>query len=446
MKEKARILIIDDEDSIRFGFGAFLKSKGYAFLEAENGARGLMVARSQAPDLVILDMKLPDSDGLDLLHELKKENEFLVVIMITAFGTIEKAVQALKLGAENFLTKPFDPESLLILIEHSLKIHNLRKQEVLSTLSQKDAAEDHFTGQSPKMLKFYELAQIVSQDPVTVLIQGETGTGKGKWAQWIHRYGERSAMPFVEVNCAGLSKELLESELFGYEKGAFTGAVGSKTGLLEIASDGTLFLDEISEMEPAVQAKVLKVLDDKKFRRLGSVQERHADVRLIAATNRNLKDSVKEGKFREDLFYRLNVMTLEIPPLRERPQEIAPLAEFLLHQMARKKAGRHPRLTDDAKEALEAYEWPGNIRELRNVLERAFLLCQNDIVTPDLFPMQKKSALEYPQPTGATLPLREVEIRYIRQILASVNNNYRKAAEILGINRNTIYNRLREEE
>jgi len=327
-----------------------------------------------------------------------------------------------------------------------LRIHNLRKQEVLSALTQKDAAEDHFTGQSPKMMKFYELAQIVSKDPVTVLIQGETGTGKGRWAQWIHRYGERSAMPFVEVNCAGLSKELLESELFGYEKGAFTGAVGSKTGLLEIASDGTLFLDEISEMEPAVQAKVLNVLEGKKFRRLGSVQERHADVRLIAATNRNLKDSVKEGKFREDLFYRLNVMTLEIPPLRERPQEIVPLAEFLLHQMARKKAGRHPRLTDDAKEALEAYEWPGNIRELRNVLERAFLLCQNDIVTPDLFPMQKKSALEYPQPTGATLPLREVEIRYIRQILASVNNNYRKAAEILGINRNTIYNRLREEE
>ena len=443
MKEKARILIIDDEDTIRFGFGGYLQAKGYGFLEAENGGKGLLLARSQAPDLVLLDMKLPDIDGLDLLRALKAENEFLVVIMITAFGTIEKAVQALKMGAENFLTKPVDPEAFLIVIEHALEIHDLRKQEVLAALSVRDAEGDHFIGQSAKMLKFYEMAQLVSRDPVTVLIQGETGTGKGKWAQWIHRHGERSSKSMVELNCAGLSKELLESELFGYEKGAFTGAAGNKVGLLEIANGGTLFLDEISEMELAVQAKVLKVLEEKRFRRLGSVQERYADVRLIAATHRNLQEAVQAGKFREDLFYRLNVMPLEIPPLRERPQEIVPLAEFLLRQMARQKAARCPIIPDETKTLLEGYEWPGNLRELKNLLERAFLLCQDQLLKPELFPIQKKPAFATAETSGPLLPLREVELNYVRRVLASVNNNYRKAAQILDVNRNTIYNRLR---
>src|SRR5918996_1205251 len=263
MKQKAKILIIDDEESIRLGFSSVLESKGYSCLEAETGAQGLSIIRSDVPDLVLLDMNLPDMDGVDVLREIKRENEFVVVIMATAFGTIEKAVQALKLGAENFLTKPIDSQALLILIEHCLKIHSL---------------------------------------------------------------SDRSGNAFVEVNCAGLSKELLESELFGYEQGAFTGAAKSKAGLIEIESGGTLFLDEISEMELSVQAKVLKVLEEKKFRRLGSVQERHADIRLITATNRDLQEMVNEGKFREDLFYRLNIMPLELPPLRERKEEIIPVA------------------------------------------------------------------------------------------------------------------------
>ncbi len=443
MKEKGRILIIDDEDSIRFGFGGLLESKGYVFLEAANGAKGLSQARTQSPDLILLDMKLPDVDGLDLLRELKTENEFMVVIMITAYGTIEKAVRALKLGAENFLTKPFDPESLLIVIEHAMKIHSLRKQEVLTELSKRGFDDDHFIGQSPKMLKLYELAQIISRDLVTVLIQGETGTGKGMWAQWIHRHGDRSNKPIVEVNCAGLSRELLESELFGYEKGAFTGAVGNKAGLLEIAHSGTVFLDEIGEMELAVQSKVLKVLEEKKFRRLGSVQERHVDVRLIAATNRSLEKLVKDGTFREDLFYRLNVMPMEIPPLRERRQEIAPLADFFLNQIARQRISRRPVLTDETKALLLGYDWPGNLRELKNLMERAYLLCQKDLITPDLFPIQKRLVLEAPETTNF-LPLREVELNHIRRVLASTKNNYRKAAQILGVNRNTLYNRLRE--
>ena len=445
MKQKAKILIIDDEESIRLGFSSVLESKGYSCLEAETGAQGLSIIRSDVPDLVLLDMNLPDMDGVDVLREIKRENEFVVVIMATAFGTIEKAVQALKLGAENFLTKPIDSQALLILIEHCLKIHSLRRDEFLKEFSKKGKDDDHFVGSSSRMLKFYELVRLVSKDSITVLITGETGTGKGKWAQWIHKQSDRSGNAFVEVNCAGLSKELLESELFGYEQGAFTGAAKSKAGLIEIASGGTLFLDEISEMELSVQAKVLKVLEEKKFRRLGSVQERHADIRLVTATNRDLQEMVKDAKFREDLFYRLNIMPLELPPLRERKEEIIPVAEFFLAQMSHQKGQRPPVLTEEAKTALKHYHWPGNLREMRNVLERAFLLAQNRPITPEFLPTQKKLvASSSDDMSGAMVPLKDVEIRYIKQVLARVNNNYRKAAEILGVNRNTIYNRLRE--
>lgn len=448
MKEKATILIIDDENSIRMGFGSFLQSRGYEVLEAENGARGIAQVRAHSPDLVLLDLKLPDIEGIDLLRQIRSENEFMVVIMITAFGTIEVAVRALKLGAENFLTKPFDPESLLIVIEHSLEIHRLRRQKILNEFQQKGEAEELYASRSNKMLKFQELARIVSRDPtVTVLITGETGTGKGKWARWIHEHSERKDKPFVEINCAGLSKELLESELFGYEKGAFTGAVNNKSGLLEIASGGTMFLDEISEMELQVQAKVLKVLEDNRFRRLGSVQERSTNVRLITASNKNLEKAVKENHFREDLFYRLNVMALDLPPLRERPEDIVPLAEFFLEQMARKKSQPLPVLSDEAKRVLEGYSWPGNLRELRNLLERAFLLRKDAVLDAGLFPIHPAAVMDagmsgtsYPM-----VPLKDVEINHIKQVLNAVNNNYRKAAQILGINRNTLYNRLKEE-
>lgn len=446
MKEKAKILIIDDEESIRLGFTSFLNTKGYYCLEADTGARGLAIVRSEVPDLVLLDMNLPDMDGVEVLREIKRDNEFVVVIMVTAFGTIEKAVQALKLGAENFLTKPIDSQALLILIEHCLKIHSLRRDEFLKEFSKKGGDDDHFVGSSAKMLKFYELVRLVSKDTITVMITGETGTGKGKWAQWIHKQSERSGKAFVEVNCAGLSKELLESELFGYEQGAFTGAAKNKSGLIEIASGGTLFLDEISEMEMSVQAKVLKVLEEKKFRRLGSVQERHADIRLITATNRDLQEMVKEGKFREDLFYRLNIMPLELPALRERKEELVPLADFFLTQMAREKRNRFAVLTDEAKEALQNYHWPGNLRELRNVLERAFLLAQNQLITPELIPTGRRpvQTASFDEVNAPLVPLKDVEVRYIKQVLARVGNNYRKAAEILGVNRNTIYNRLKE--
>jgi DNA-binding NtrC family response regulator len=445
MKEKAKILIIDDEESIRLGFMTFLQSKGYYCSEAETGSQGLNAICADVPDVVLLDMNLPDMDGVEVLTEIRRENEFIVVIMVTAFGTIEKAVQALKLGAENFLTKPIDPQALLILIDHSLKIHSLKRDEFLKEFSKKATDNDHFIGSSSKMLKFYELVRLVSKDTITVLISGETGTGKGKWAEWIHKQSDRSEKSFVEVNCAGLSKELLESELFGYEQGAFTGASKNKPGLIEIANGGTLFLDEISEMELGVQAKVLKVLEEKKFRRLGSVQERHADVRLITASNRDLDQMVKEGKFREDLYYRLKIMPLELPPLRERKEEIVPVAEFFLVQMARQRGQRTPVMTQEAKDMLKNYDWPGNLREMRNVLERAFLLAQDRPITPEFLPTERKFVANVTDDFGGPLmPLKDIEVRYIKQVLAKVHNNYSKAAEILGVNRNTIYNRLRE--
>ncbi len=445
MKNKGRILIIDDEESIRISFVSFLQNKGYVCLEAESGAAGLNIIQGESPDLVLLDMNLPDMEGLEVLREIKRENEFIVVIMFTAFGTIEKAVQSLKLGAENFLTKPIDPQALLILIEHTLEIHMLKREEFIKEFSKRGEINDHYVGSSSKMLKFYELVRLVSKDSITVLITGETGTGKGKWAGWIHRQSDRSEKAFVEVNCAGLSKDLLESELFGYDQGAFTGAVKSKAGLIEIAHGGTLFLDEISEMELSVQAKVLTVLEERKFRRLGSVQVRHADVRLITATNKDLQGMVKEGKFREDLYYRLNIMPLELPPLRERLEEIVPIAGFFLSNMAQQKGFAMPVLTEEAQLALQSYHWPGNLREMKNILERAFLLSQNRPITADFLPSERRVHSSSSEETqGPLLTLREIELRYIRNVLARVNNNYRKASEILGINRNTIYNRLRE--
>lgn len=445
MRHKGRILIIDDAESIRLAFGSFLRSKGYEVLEADTGIKGLHSIQTDSPDLILLDMKLPDIDGLELLTQIRAENPFIVVIVFTAFGTIEKAVTALKLGAENFLTKPFDPESLLIVLQHALQIQDLRKQEILTELTRKSEDHKYFFGTSIKILQVLNISKIVSQDSnVTVLIYGETGTGKGAWAQWIHDHSERSSKPFVEINCAGLSKELLESELFGYEKGAFTGAGSSKIGLLEIAHGGTLFLDEISEMEMSVQAKVLKVLEQKKFRRLGSVQERYADARLIAASHRNLEKLVQEGHFREDLYYRLNIMTLDLPPLRDRKEDIIPLSEFFLSQMAREKTVKGCMLTDNAKEVLQSYHWPGNIRELKNILERAFILSTDNKIDTDMLPMQRKITLSEVGISTPLIPLREMERKYIAQVLASVNNNYSKAAEILKVNRNTLYNKLRD--
>lgn len=448
MRSKGRILLIDDEEAIRLSLTSYLQAKGYITHSAENGNVGLNLATTLSPDLVLLDMKLPDIDGIQVLREIKALNPFIVVILLTAFGTIEKAVQSLKYGADNFLTKPFDPESLLIVIEHALNIHNLRKQEALNELSRKTEDEKFFSGGSTKMLKVESIANIISKDPsITVLITGPTGSGKGLWARWIHAHSDRSSRPLVELNCAGLSKELLESELFGYEKGAFTGATASKPGLMEIANGGTLFLDEISEMEPAVQAKMLKVLEDRKYRRLGAVQERSTDIRLVVATNKDLHKELEAGRFREDLYYRLNVMPLSIPALSERQDDIVPLAEFFLRQLAREKSDKPAILTDEARKIMQSYHWPGNLRELRNLMERAVLLAQNHTITPDLLPISRITPSQQPSlADGNFIPLRDMELRYIRQVLASVDNNYTRAAHILGVNRNTLYNRLKIKE
>ena len=325
-----------------------------------------------------------------------------------------------------------------------MAVQRLRKQEILNELSH-GADASYFVSNNARMLRLQELAGIVAADPqVTVLITGETGTGKEVLARWIHEHSERSGRPFVELNCAGLSRELLESELFGHEKGAFTGAVAAKAGLVEYANGGTLLLDEIGEMEPAIQSKVLGFLENKKFRRLGSVQERYSDVRLLAATNRSLEKMVEDGSFRQDLFYRLNVMKLELPPLRERKEDIVPLALFLLEQMARQKSSRVPILTGEAREALENYHCPGNIRELKNLMERALILSRGNTIGIEQFPFHQQPPPPQNDAFNAHLTLNELEEKYIRHVLASVSNNYRKAAQILGINRNTIYNRLRE--
>lgn len=434
MKSKAKILLIDHEESIRSEFAAFLKSRGYSALQAENGAKGLSLAQSQSPELILLSVQLPDIDSIDVLREIKIENQFTVVIMTTADAVNETAVKALTLGAENYVVKSLDAESLLIVIEHELRSFNARRQAMIVELLKQRKDTDFFIGRSNRMQKTQELAILIARDPlVAVLIEGESGTGKTRWAQWIHQHSDRRDKPFAEVSCTHLPKELLESELFGYEKGAI-----AKSGLLDIANKGTIFLDEIGELDHTLQTKLLKVLEHKKFRRPGSFHDRSTDVRWIAAAN-DLKKMVKEGKFREDLFYRLNVMPLELPPLRECKEDILDLAEFFLGNQ-----NPHITLSDEAKEVLRSYNWPGNIRELKNLLERAVLLSQGSVLEASVFPIQHRMSFDHWESNVSMPPLRELELKYIKYVLSTVDNNYRRAAKILGVNRNTLYNRLKK--
>ena len=377
LPERKQVLIVDDEPNLRKILAAQLSRDGYDVLLAEDGEQGLATLREHHVDLVVTDLRMPKVDGMTLLREALKDQPELPIVMITAHGTVDTAVEALKLGAFDYLTKPFDKDEVRQVVAKALRTRQLADVEVTPTVTGKDIPGAPFgiIGHSPGLTELFGVLERVADSPTTVLITGESGTGKELVARALHDHSSRSGKPFIKVNCAAIPKELIESELFGYERGAFTGAVSSKPGRFELANGGTLFLDEIGEIPVEMQVKLLRALQESEFERVGGIKTIHVDVRLVAATNRDLKKLIAAGGFREDLFYRLNVVSLRLPALRERSTDIPLLVDHFLakfnERLKKSVAGVEP----PAMDILCNYSWPGNIRELENVMERAVLFC-----------------------------------------------------------------------
>ncbi len=382
------ILLVDDQDTIRFFLEKTLRQEGYDAVTARTGAEAIQKVHQAMPDLVLLDLKLPDIDGLEVLRRIKESFPEIGVVMITAFGDIETAVRAMKQGAFDFVSKPINLEQLLLVIRKGLESERLSR-EVIQLKRQMDAelGFDYILGDSPAMKRVMEVVrQVARSDTTTVLIEGESGVGKEMIARLIHRFSARAEMPFLDINCASLPEQLLESELFGYERGAFTDAKQQKQGLLELANRGTLFLDEIGEMPLTMQVKLLRVLERMVFRRLGGTQDIHVSVRVVSATNRDLQHEVDDGRFRADLYYRLKVVPLVIPPLRERREDILKFVMYFVNMFNAKFNKEFDTISEDAREMMLNYAWPGNIRELKNVVERIVLLERGHTITAEMLP------------------------------------------------------------
>jgi DNA-binding NtrC family response regulator len=439
----SRLLLVDDEAAVRLPLERFFAARGFEVVTAGSLAEALDAYRAAVPDVVLLDYALPDGDGIELLRRLKAIDPSVPAILLTAHGSIDLAVQAVKDGAESFLTKPVELPALLIMVERLAENRRLRARSEAEQRREATRAPAPFLGDSPVVRRLADQAARVAAAPTPVLIRGETGSGKGVLARWLHEHGPRAPQPFVDLNCAGLSRELLESELFGHMKGAFTGAVAAKQGLMEVAHRGTLFLDEMGDVDLLVQAKLLKALEEMRFRRLGDVQDRRVDVRLVAATHRDLDALVQEGKFREDLYYRIRGVELRVPPLRERDGDVILLARHFLVRIATDLGRPGVRLSPAAEEALLAHTWPGNVRELRNVLEHAALLSPRDSLVPDDF----AELLRPPRPRSgstASMTLDEAERRHVEQVLRQEGWVVQRAAGILGISRTSLYERMRK--
>ncbi len=437
-----RVLLVDDEAVIRSAIRKFLAAAGFEVTEAENRVTALSKLRSFRPDAAIVDYKLPDGTALDLLPHLRGIDESMAIVVLTAHATIDLAVAAMKEGADQFLTKPVELPSLLAILQRSLDTHRDLQSGLVGRSKTEKNTLDPFAGASAAIRQLEtDVQKIVSSDR-PVLIQGETGTGKGVLANWLHLHSRRRGEAFVDLNCAGLSKELLESELFGHERGAFTGAVQPKQGLLDLAHRGTLFLDEIGDIDVQVQPKLLKVLEEKQFRRLGDVKPRFADVRLLAATHHDLSVAVREKRFREDLYFRINTILLRLPPLRERPEDVPALANDLLARVAQEMGHAAATLTDGAMRALQEQRWRGNVRELKNVLERTLLMRQGTEITRSDLRFEQHAANGAANNTHLTLT--EVEARHIGAVLAEESGSVERAAKRLGITRNTLYYKMRK--
>jgi len=435
-----KILTIDDDAGILRTLNEYLQREGYKVVEAASLKSAYSVIERETPDVVIIDFHLPDGDALQFLSAVRNMAVPMCCIVLTGHGTIDLAVRAIKEGAEQFITKPVELAALGACVRACVERQQNRRKQLAGARDTKRHEKDPFLGSSSVIERLSQESHKILQAERPVLIQGETGTGKGVLAKWIHRNGPRAEEALVDVNCAGLSKELLESELFGHEKGAFTGATASKPGLVEVAHRGILFLDEVGEMDLTVQPKLLKVLEDKRFRRLGDVRERSTDIQIIAATNRDLLEAAGDGRFREDLYYRISTFRLRIPPLRDRVEDIITLANAILHTLAGDLAREQHVLSKAAEKALQGYIWPGNIRELRNVLERVALICENRVIEPqDLH-------LPYGVPfvvANRNLTLNELERQRIVEVLGEEQGRVAQAAVRLGIPRSTLYQKIK---
>lgn len=443
-RERARILVVDDEPAARGGLQKLLAVDGYRVACAESGLDALNEAAELSPDVVVTDLKMPGMDGVELTRKLREQDPELPVIVVTAFGDVGSAVRAMHAGAENFLTKPIDYDALSISIERALTHRALAAEaEVLRRqMRERDGAGlANLVGSSRAMQEVYAVARQVAGARATVLITGDSGTGKGELAQAIHELGPRATAPFVTLHCASLTETLLESELFGHERGSFTGAERQRIGRFEQARGGTLFLDEVGEIPPSIQVKLLRVLQDKTFERVGGNDAIQVDTRLIAATNRDLAEDVRRGRFREDLFYRLNVVHIDMPPLRARGNDTMLLAEHFLRRFAKENGKDVTGFSDEARAKILTHRWPGNVRELENAVERAVVMCSGNEIAVDDLPVDIAPAgaggIQIP---GSTMA--DIERHAILTTLDACSGSTTKTAEMLGISVRTIQYRL----
>jgi two-component system NtrC family response regulator len=445
---KPRILVVDDEQNARAALRTILTEEGYEIAEAADGEEGLARLQEWSPDLVLADVRMPRMDGLSLLRKAKESGSDAAFVMMTAFASIETAVEAVKAGAENYLVKPLDVGAVLVFLGKALE----KRQLVREAATLRERVRERFrlegmVGESPELAAVYDVVRQAAPTKATVLVLGESGTGKELIAQALHELSPRKDKPFVKVSCAALSETLLESELFGHERGSFTGAVGRKEGRFELADGGTLFLDEIGEISPTVQVKLLRALQTREFERVGGTQTIKVDVRVVAATNRDLAAQAKAGTFREDLFYRLNVVAVTLPPLRNRKGDIPALAAHFIDKYAKNYGKTIEGLAPGTLNALLSHDWPGNVRELENAIERAVVLSKDDHLTADDLP----ATLRGPRPSGRSVAglipgatMDEIEREAILRTLEIVDGSTTRAAEVLGISVRKIQYRLKE--
>jgi DNA-binding NtrC family response regulator len=464
-----KILIVDDERLVRWSLRQKCEEWGYQVIEAEAGQPGLKVAHNESPDLVLLDVRLPDLGGLEVLDQLKKNGDARAVIMITADPQLDDVKAALKLGAYDFVGKPIDFDELNVTIKNALEATKLRSEvQSLRGEMRRRTGYHEVVGSSPKMTELMSFVRkVASSEATTILIQGESGTGKDLIAKAIHYESSRAERPFVAINCSAIPETLMEAELFGHEKGAFTDAKQMKKGLFEVADGGTLFLDEIGELSPLLQAKLLRVLEDQVIRRVGGVRDMQVDVRVIAASNRDLEKAVREGHFRQDLYYRLAIIAIFIPALRERKEDILPLVDFFVDRYNRKFKKSVRGITDETRRHLLAHDWPGNVRELKNSIERAMILEDEPLLRPAYLPFsvsesggltafERSSPGDGAQslPNGRTLPrlyipeggtsLEEVERSMVELAMRQANSNQTHAAKLLDISRDALRYKLKK--
>lgn len=450
---KERILIVDDEEDLTLGYSRCLSKVGYEVKTARSGEEALDWLRQEIFDLVLLDIRLPQMDGMEVLSKALEIDPDLIIIMITAHGTVQSAVDAMRIGAYDYLLKGFDHDELRVVVKKALDVHRLKREVSQLKLNEQRRYPDiAIFGTSPKIRSIKELIKVVSRTPKTsILIQGESGTGKELVSKAIHKLSARADKPLIAINCSAIPENLMESELFGYEKGAFTDAKNMKKGVFELAHGGTLFLDEISNMKLSLQPKLLRVLETQSFRRIGGTSDIKINVRIIAATNQDLKECVDNGTFREDLYYRLKVMVINLPPLCERIEDILPMSKMFIEQDNKEFSKNIIGFSKEAEQLLIDYDWPGNVRELKNVMERAAILCQDDIINAEHLPIELRSttpkepkSIPQQQTSEEALSLQDIERKHIIEVLEKFDGNKSKAARVLNISRSTLREKLKQ--